>query len=81
MYFIYSGFEYPLLVLAVFIISAISFKDDIQPLNTSIELLVQLAAVFTVIFQLFPQLPLIYSPIVLFIYSVLMPTLWMVLME
>tara|TARA_A200000113_G_scaffold155335_1_gene140083 strand:- start:214 stop:987 length:774 start_codon:yes stop_codon:yes gene_type:complete len=67
MYFIYSRFEYPLLVLAVFIISAISFKDDIKPLNTSIRLLVQLVAVFLVIFQLFPQLPLIYSPFVLFI--------------
>ncbi|MFL2569361.1 MAG: UDP-GlcNAc--UDP-phosphate GlcNAc-1-phosphate transferase [Flavobacteriales bacterium] len=67
MYFIYSRFEYPFLVLAVFIISAISFKDDIKPLNTSIRLLVQLVAVFLVIFQLFPQLPLIYSPFVLFI--------------
>ena len=66
-YFIYSGFEYPLFVLAVFIISAISFTDDIKPLNTSIRLVVQLIAVFLVIFQLFPQLPLIYSPIVLFI--------------
>ena len=67
MYFIYSGFEYPLLVLAIFIISAISFRDDVKPLNTSLRLLVQMAAVFLVIFQLFPQLPLIYSPIVLFI--------------
>ena len=67
MYFIYSGFEYPLFVLAVFIISAISFTDDIKPLNTSTRLVVQLIAVFLVIFQLFPQLPLIYSPIVLFI--------------
>ena len=67
MYFIYSGFEYPLFVLAVFIISAISFTDDIKPLNTSIRLVVQLIAVFLVIFQLFPHLPLIYSPIVLFI--------------
>lgn len=67
MYFIYSGFEYSLLVLAVFIISTISFIDDIKPLNTSIRLVVQLAAVFLVIFELFPQLSLIYSPIVLFI--------------
>ena len=31
MYFIFSGFEYPLLALAVFIISAIGFRDDIKP--------------------------------------------------
>ena len=67
MYFTYCGFKYPLFVLAVFIISAISFIDDIKPLNTSIRLVFQFIAVLLVIFQLFPQLPLIYSPIVLFI--------------
>ena len=66
-YFIYCGFEYPLFVLAVFIISAISFIDDIKTLNTSIRLVFQFIAVMLVILQLFPQLPLIYSPIVLFI--------------
>lgn len=67
MYFTYCGFEYPLFVLAVLIISAISFIDDIKPLNTSIRLVFQLIAVLLVILQLFPQLPLIYSPVVLFI--------------
>ena len=67
MYFVNSGFEYPLFVFAILIISAISFKDDIKPLNTSIRLVFQLIAVLLVILQLFPQLPLVYSPIVLFI--------------
>ena len=67
MYFVNSGFEYPLFVFAILIISAISFKDDIKPLNTSIRLVFQLIAVLLVILQSFPQLPLVYSPIVLFI--------------
>lgn len=67
MYFTYCGFEYPLFVLAVLIISAISFIDDIKPLNTSIRLVFQLISVLLVILQLIPQLPLIYLPIVLFI--------------
>ena len=84
MYFINSGFEYSLFVFAILIISAISFKDDIKPLNTSIRLVFQLIAVLLVILQLFPQLPLVYSPIVLFILlgGVNVPiTSWMVLME
>ena len=67
MYFTYCGFQYPLFVLAVLIISAISFIDDIKPLNTSIRLVFQLISVLLVILQFISQLPLIYLPIVLFI--------------
>tara|TARA_B100000963_G_scaffold47545_1_gene35853 strand:- start:6668 stop:7612 length:945 start_codon:yes stop_codon:yes gene_type:complete len=67
MYFTCCGFQYPLFVLAVLIISAISFMDDIKPLNTSIRLVFQLISVLLVILQLISQLPLIYLPIVLFI--------------
>ncbi len=67
MYFVLSGFQYPLFVAAIFIISAISFIDDIKPLNTSIRLVVQFISIVLVIVQLFPDIPFLFIPLVLFI--------------
>jgi len=67
MYFVLSGFQYPLFVVAIFIISAISFVDDIKPLNTSIRLVVQFISIVLVVIQLFPQLPFLFIPLALFV--------------
>tara|TARA_B100001741_G_C16555089_1_gene602076 strand:- start:14016 stop:14960 length:945 start_codon:yes stop_codon:yes gene_type:complete len=67
MYFVYSGFEYPLFMLAIFIISVISFIDDIKSLQPLTRLIVQIIAVLIVLLQLFTELSLFYSLIVLFI--------------
>ncbi|MDG1916313.1 MAG: UDP-GlcNAc--UDP-phosphate GlcNAc-1-phosphate transferase [Flavobacteriales bacterium] len=67
MYFVLSGFQYPLFVAAIFIISAISFIDDIKPLNTSIRLVIQFISIVLVIVQLFPDIPFLFIPLVLFI--------------
>jgi|TARA_B100001059_G_scaffold124610_4_gene124602 UDP-GlcNAc:undecaprenyl-phosphate/decaprenyl-phosphate GlcNAc-1-phosphate transferase len=67
MYFVLSGFQYPIFVAAIFIISAISFVDDIKPLNTSIRLVIQFISIVLVIVQLFPDIPFLFIPLVLFI--------------
>jgi len=67
MYFVLSRFQYPLFVVAIFIISAISFVDDIKPLNTSIRLVVQFISIVLVVIQLFPQLPFLFIPLALFV--------------
>lgn len=67
MYFVLSGFQYPYFVAAIFIISAISFVDDIKPLNTSIRLVIQFISIVLVIVQLFPDIPFLFIPLVLFI--------------
>ena len=67
MYFVLSGFQYPLFVVAIIIISAISFVDDIKPLNTSIRLVVQFISIVLVVTQLFPQLPFLFIPLALFV--------------
>ncbi len=66
-YFIFSGFEYPLFMLSILIISIISFMDDIKSLQPLIRLTVQIIVVLLVLFELFPELSLYYSLIVLFI--------------
>ena len=66
-YFIFSGFEYPLFMLGILIISIISFMDDIKSLQPLIRLTVQIIVVLLVLFELFPELSLFYSLIVLFI--------------
>jgi len=66
-YFIFSGFEYPLFMLGILIISIISFMDDIKSLQPLIRLTVQIIVVLLVLFELFPELSLYYSLIVLFI--------------
>ena len=66
-YFILSGFQYPLFVVAIFIISAISFVDDIKPLNTSIRLVVQFISIVLVVIQLFPEMPFVFIPLALFV--------------
>ncbi|MAD49883.1 MAG: UDP-GlcNAc--UDP-phosphate GlcNAc-1-phosphate transferase [Flavobacteriales bacterium] len=67
MYFVLSGFQYPIFAAAIFIISAISFVDDIKPLNTSIRLVIQFISIVLVIVQLFPDIPFLFIPLVLFI--------------
>jgi UDP-N-acetylmuramyl pentapeptide phosphotransferase/UDP-N-acetylglucosamine-1-phosphate transferase len=42
---LFSGFEYPLFSIGLFLISAISFYDDLRPLSSKIRLLVHLIAV------------------------------------
>ena len=66
-YFIFSGFEYPFFMLSILIISIISFMDDIKSLQPLIRLTVQIIVVLLVLFELFPELSLFYSLIVLFI--------------
>jgi len=68
LYFMLSGFQYPLFVLGVFIISLVSFIDDIKSLSASIRLFFQFISILFVLFQLSDSLPLVYMPIVLFIF-------------
>ena len=66
-YFILSGFEYPLFMLGILIISIISFMDDIKSLQPLIRLAVQIIVVLLVLFELFSEVSLFYFLIVLFI--------------
>ena len=66
-YFILSGFEYPLFMLGILIISIISFMDDIKSLQPLIRLPVQIIVVLLVLFELFSEVSLFYFLIVLFI--------------
>ena len=54
-------------MLSILIISIISFMDDIKSLQPLIRLTVQIIVVLLVLFELFPELSLFYSLIVLFI--------------
>lgn len=52
-WFALSGFRYPLFVAAVVLAAGISFWDDVDSLPDSIRLLVQIAAVALMVYQLF----------------------------
>jgi len=50
-FFLFNGFDYPFFVLGIFLVSIISFIDDLYTIGSPIRLIVQLAAVVLVLFQ------------------------------
>jgi len=51
-WFIWSGFHYPMFFAGLSLISLISFWDDISPLSATIRLTVQLTAIFLIFMEL-----------------------------
>lgn len=52
LWFIFSGFQYPLFILGLLLISAISFIDDLKDMSKRIRLAIHLAAIICVFIQL-----------------------------
>lgn len=50
-WFIWSGFHYPLFFAGLSLISLISFRDDVSPLSARIRLTVQLTAIFLMLIE------------------------------
>jgi UDP-GlcNAc:undecaprenyl-phosphate/decaprenyl-phosphate GlcNAc-1-phosphate transferase len=51
LWFFFSGFDLPLLILGVFLISAVSFIDDLKPLSFLLRISIHLAAVTLLFWQ------------------------------
>jgi UDP-N-acetylmuramyl pentapeptide phosphotransferase/UDP-N-acetylglucosamine-1-phosphate transferase len=52
LWFVFSGFQYPLFILGLLLISAISFADDLKDLSKRLRLITHLTAIICVFFQL-----------------------------
>lgn len=50
-FFVFSGFQYPYFIIGLFLISIISFLDDILTLNNKVRLIVHLISVFLLLHQ------------------------------
>ena len=62
LFFFMNDFQYPFFVLGLFLISFVSFLDDIYTLSSKVRFPFQIIAIFLILYQAaFPVFPLYYS--------------------